>query len=209
MNSNLPIKVLSVDDHPLIRDGIEFALQMHADVQLVGSATNGLEAIALFEQHRPDVTLMDLQLPDIDGISVMSMIREKHPRARFVVLTTYAGDVQAVRALKAGATGYLLKSMLKNELIDTIRAVHSGQRMVTAEVAANISEYVANDVLTLRETEVLRAIGHGHSNKSVANDLSISEQTVKGHVKNILQKLHANDRTHAILIALKRGFLKG
>jgi DNA-binding NarL/FixJ family response regulator len=209
MNSNLPIKVLSVDDHPLIRDGIAFALQMHADVQLVGSATNGGEAIALFEQHRPDVTLMDLQLPDIDGISVMSMIREKHPRARFVVLTTYAGDVQAVRALKAGATGYLLKSMVRNELIDTIRAVHSGQRMVTAEVAANISEYVANDVLTPRETEVLRAIGDGHSNKSVGNDLSISEETVKGHVKNILQKLHANDRTHAILIALKRGILKG
>jgi DNA-binding NarL/FixJ family response regulator len=207
MNPKLPIKVLCVDDHPLIRDGIAFALQTQTDIELVGSAKNGREALELFETRRPDVTLMDLQLPDLDGITVMSMIREKHPAARFVVLTTYSGDVQAVRALKAGAAGYLLKSMVKNELTDAIRAVHSGQRMITSEVAANISSYVGNDALTKRETEVLHAISEGHSNKSVGADLNISEETVKGHMKSILQKLHANDRTHAILIALKRGFL--
>ena len=208
MNDRSPIRVLCVDDHPLVRDGIAYALAAQADMTLVASASNGTEAIALFQEHRPDVTLMDLQLPDLDGIEVMLKIRAKYPQARFIVLTTYAGDVRAARALKAGAMGYLLKSMLRKELTESIRAVHAGQRRITAEIASNISEHIAADALTPREIDVLRAVAAGMSNKAVGSALDVSEETVKGHMKNILAKLNANDRTHAILIAMKRGYLE-
>ena len=203
----MQIRVLCVDDHPLIRDGVAYALQSQDDIELVANASTGREALALYQQHRPDVTLMDLKLPDLDGIDVMLRIREAHPNARFVVLTTYGGDVQAARALKAGANGYLLKSMLRNELVDTIRAVHSGQRRITAEVASAVSEHMYQETLTARETDILRRVASCHSNKSVAAALNISEETVKGHMKSILGKLDASDRTHAVLIAIKRGIL--
>ena len=205
----LPIRILCVDDHPLVRDGISFAVGMQKDMQLVGAAKSGAEAIAMFQEHRPDVTLMDLQLPDLDGVTVMSRIREDFPQARFVVLTTYSGDVQAARAMKAGAMGYLLKSMLRKELVDTIHAVHSGQRRIAPEIAANLSEYLSAEALTSRELQVIRGIAAGRANKFVAGQLGISEETVKGHMKNILIKLGARDRTHAVVIAMRRGFLEG
>jgi len=201
------IRVLCVDDHPLVRDGIAFALQAQRDMELVAEATNGWEAVAAFRQHRPDVTLMDLQMPQMNGIEAIRNIRQEFPRARIVVLTTYSGDVQATRALTAGAVGYLLKSMLRTELIDTIRGVHAGQRRIPAEIANEIAEHVGADALSARETEVLRVVAAGCSNKIVADRLNISEETVKGHVKSVLAKLCANDRTHAVLIAMKRGFL--
>jgi DNA-binding NarL/FixJ family response regulator len=207
--SEIPIKVLCVDDHPLIRDGIAFALQPHSDIQLVASASNGREAVEMFERYLPDVTLVDLQLPDISGIEVILRIRETYPQARFVVLTTYSGDVRAARALKAGAMGYLLKSMMRKELIDTIRLVHSGAVKVAPQVASNISEHYGNDALTARELEVLRSVAGGNSNKLVGSELGIAEETVKGHMRTIMMKLQANDRTHAILIALQRGYLEG
>lgn len=202
-----PIRVLCVDDHPLIRDGIAFALQAQEDMVLVGEATNGKEAIDRFFACKPDVTLMDLQMPVLNGIDAMIAIRREQPSARFVVLTTYSGDVQALRAFKAGATGYILKNMLRKELIETIRTVHAGLRRVPPEIALEMAEHVGADALTSREVEVLRAISDGCSNKIVAERLHISEDTVKSHMKSILGKLHANDRTHAVLTALKRGFL--
>jgi DNA-binding NarL/FixJ family response regulator len=198
-----------VDDHPLVRDGISFALGMQPDMELVNLATTGQEAISMFHEFRPDVTLMDLQLPDIDGVTVISRIRSTFPQARFIVLTTYGGDVQAARALKAGAMGYLLKSMLRKELIDTIHAVHSGQRSLSAGVASSLSEFISSESLTGRELQVIRAVASGSANKCVANSLGISEDTVKSHMKNILIKLGAKDRTHAVVIAMKRGFLDG
>lgn len=202
-----PIRILCVDDHPLIRDGIAFALQAQSDMVLVGEATNGQEAVDLFKQYRPDITLMDLQMPGMGGIDAILAIHRDHPNARVIVLTTYSGDVQAIRAFKAGAMGYLLKSMLRKELIETIRTVHSGVRRIPPEIASEMAEYVGADALTEREVEVLRSISKGFSNKVVGAELSISEDTVKSHMKNILSKLRANDRTHAVLIAMKRGFL--
>ncbi|SRR5258708_18741122 len=208
MPSN-PITVLCVDDHPMIRDGIAFALQSQSDMLLVAEATNGTEAIAAFRKHRPDVTLMDLQMPEINGIDTITAIRKEFAEARIVVLTTYSGDIQAVRALKAGAAGYLLKGSLRTELIDTIRRVHAGHRYIPQEVAAGLAEHFNADALSPREIDVLRNVSDGCSNKIVADRLAISEDTVKGHMKNIMEKLRANDRTHAVLIALKRGFLDG
>lgn len=202
-----PVRILSVDDHPLIRGGIAFALQTRKDMQLVAEATNGQEAIEQFEQHRPDVTLMDLQMPVMNGTDAIIHIRERHPTARFIVLTTYAGDVQATRAFKAGAAAYLLKSMLRKELIETIRTVSSGGRRIPPEIAQDMAEHMDADTLTDREIEVLRSISQGHSNKAAACRLRVTEDTVKSHMKNILGKLHANDRTHAVTIAMKRGFL--
>jgi DNA-binding NarL/FixJ family response regulator len=201
------IRVLCVDDHPLMRDGIAFALQSQADMELAGQAVDGMEALKMFRELRPDVTLMDLQMPGMNGIATIEAIRQEFPSAKVIVLTTYSGDVQAVRALKAGAVGYLLKSMLRSELLETIRAVYAGRRRIQPEVAAGVADYIAADALSQREIEVVRCVASGQSNKIIADELAISEDTVKGHMKNILSKLGANDRTHAALIAIKRGFL--
>jgi DNA-binding NarL/FixJ family response regulator len=204
-----PIRVLCVDDHPLMRDGIAFVLQPQEDMDLVGQAMDGEEAVRLFRELQPDVTLMDLQLPGMNGIAAIEAIRRDFPAARIVVLTTYSGDVQAARALEAGAVGYLLKSMLRKELIGAIRTVHAGGRRVPPQIASELAEHMSADALSKREVEVLRCVAAGHSNKSVASKLTISEDTVKGHMKNIISKLRANDRTHAVLIAMRRGFLDG
>lgn len=204
-----PIRVLCVDDHPLMRDGIAFALQSQKDMELVGQAVDGEEALTLFRELRPDITLMDLQMPGMNGIATIEAIRKEFPKARIVVLTTYSGDVQASRALKAGALGYLLKSMLRTELLGTIRTVHAGGRRIPPEIASELAEHISADALSQREVEVLRSVAAGNSNKIVADELSITEDTVKGHMKSILSKLGANDRTHAVLIAIKRGFLDG
>ena len=203
-----PIRIALVDDHPLLRQGIAALIADQPDLQLVAQASNGLEAIEQFRLHRPDVMLMDLQMPGMNGIDAMSAIRAEFPDARFVVLTTYTGDVQIVRALKAGARAYLLKSLLHRELLDTIRAVHAGQKRIPPEIAAELADHAADDALTPREIEVLRLIAAGNANKIVADQLSITEETVKAHVKNILSKLDANDRTHAVTIALKRGIIE-
>lgn len=203
------IRVLCVDDHPLVRDGIAYALQMQKDMELVGEAANGQEAVEEFHRLRPDITLMDLQMPVLSGFDSIVKIRADFPRARFIVLTTYAGDVQAAKAFKAGASGYLLKNMLRMELVDTIREVHLGLKRVPSEIAATLAERLSVDDLSKREIEVLSSVAGGNSNKIIAGDLDISEDTVKGHMKNIMSKLRANDRTHAVLIAIKRGFLEG
>jgi DNA-binding NarL/FixJ family response regulator len=209
MNTPLkPIRILLVDDHPLLRQGVALLAAGEPDMQLVAEASNGLEAVEQFRKHRPDVTLMDLQMPAMNGIDAMSTIRAEFPDARFIVLTTYTGDVQVLRALKAGARAYLLKSLLRKELLDTIRAVHAGQKRISAEVATQLADHVADDLLTPREVDVLRLIADGMANKIVADQLKISEDTVKGHVKNILSKLGANDRTHAVTIGLKRGIIE-
>lgn len=201
------IRILTVDDHPLMRDGIAAVFDGRDDMVLVGQASNGREAIESFRRLRPDVTLMDLRMPDMSGIEAIAAIRAEFPNARIVVLTTYKGDAQAAAALKAGAAGYLLKSLVGKELPDTIRAVHAGKRRVPPEVAAEIAEHVADDALTVREIEVLRRVAAGKSNKLIAAELAISEGTVKTHMKSILPKLDASDRTHAVTIALKRGIL--
>jgi DNA-binding NarL/FixJ family response regulator len=201
------IRVMVVDDHPVFREGIAAVLEGEERVSLVAEAANGREAIERFRTFCPDVTLMDLQLPDISGIEAIKTIRLEFPSARFIVLTTYRGDVQALRALKAGATGYMLKTSLRTDLIDAIRAVHQGQRRIPPEIARELAEHVTDDILTEREIEVLRRVSAGRSNKIVADQLNLTEATVKAHMKNILSKLGANDRTHAVTIALKRGFL--
>jgi len=201
------IRVMVVDDHPLFREGIAAVLEGEEKISLVAEAANGREAIEKFRAFFPDVTLMDLQLPDISGIEAIKSIRLEFPSARFIVLTTYRGDVQALRALKAGATGYMLKTSLRTDLVDAIRAVHRGQRRIPPEIARELAEHVADDILTEREIEVLRRVAAGTSNKIVADQLNLTEATVKAHMKNILSKLGANDRTHAVTIALKRGFL--
>ncbi|MDM0029087.1 response regulator [Variovorax saccharolyticus] len=202
-----PIRILTVDDHQLLREGIAAVLDAQEDMTLVGEASSGEEAVEAFRRLRPDVTLMDLRMAGISGIEAITRIRAEFPSARIVVLTTYAGDVQAAAALKAGASGYLLKNLLRKELIDTIRVVHSGRRRVPAEIATEIAEHVADDLLTDREMQVLRGVASGKSNKLIAVELSISEGTVKTHMKSILPKLSANDRTHAVTIALRRGIL--
>ena len=201
------IRVLSVDDHPLLRDGMAALIGNQSDMEIVAEASNGREALELFRKHRPDVTLMDLQMPEMNGIDAMSAIRGEFPDARIIVLTTHAGDVQVSRALKAGARAYLLKSLLRKELLDTIRAVHAGQKRVSPELAAEIAEHAADSALTPREIDVLRLVAGGNANKEIAARLSLTEETVKAHVRNILGKLGANDRTHAVAIGLKRGII--
>jgi DNA-binding NarL/FixJ family response regulator len=201
------IRVLVVDDHALLREGIASLLGSEPDMQVVAEATTGREAIEQFRKHRPDVTLMDLQMPGMSGIDAIAAICGEFPNARIVVLTTYSGDVQVVRAIRAGARGYLLKSLLRNDLLETIRDVHAGKKRLTPEIAAELAEHVTSDLLTPREIEVLRLVGGGNANKEIAARLSLTEDTVKGHVKHILAKLGANDRTHALTIALKRGIL--
>ena len=203
------IKVLTVDDHPLLREGIASVIDRQRDMMLVGEATNGQEAIQCFRMHRPDVTLMDLRLPDMNGIDAIIAIRRDFSNACIVVLTTYRGDVQAMRAFKAGAAGYLLKNMLRKELIDTIRSVHGGRRRIPPEIAAELAAHVTDASLSNREIQVLRSVAMGNSNKIIASELEISEATVKAHVRSVLSKLDANDRTHAVTIALQRGFIEG
>jgi DNA-binding NarL/FixJ family response regulator len=209
MNTGSKIKLLVVDDHPLLREGIAAMVQGQNDMIVVAEAANGQEAINEFHLHRPDVTVIDLQMPIMNGIDAIKTIRAELPDARFIVLTTYQGDVQALRALKAGASAYLLKNMLRKELLDTIRAVHAGRRRIPPEIAAELAEHVTDDALTERETEVLRRVAAGTSNKVIAAQLSLSEATVKAHMKSILSKLNANDRTHAVMIAMRRGFIDG
>jgi DNA-binding NarL/FixJ family response regulator len=201
------IRILTVDDHQLLREGIAAVLDGQEDMSLVGQARNGQEAIESFRRLRPDVTLMDLRMPDMSGIEAISAIRTEFPNARIIVLTTYAGDANAAAALKAGAAGYLLKNLVRKELLETIRAVHAGKRRVPAEIASEIAEHVGDDALTAREIEVLRRVAAGKSNKLIAVELDIAEGTVKTHMKSILPKLDASDRTHAVMIALKRGIL--
>jgi two-component system, NarL family, response regulator len=202
-----PIRVMVVDDHAIMREGVAALINSQPDMTLIAEAATGADAIALHKSSQPDVTVMDLALPDLGGTDAIVAIRQDAPRARFVVLTTFRGDVQALRALKAGATGYLLKSMVRKELLNSIRVVHSGAKHIPAEIAAEITAYAADETLTAREIEVLRWVAEGCSNKIVAAKLSISEDTVKNHMRAVLEKLGANDRTHAVTIAVRRGFL--
>lgn len=202
------IRILTVDDHPMLREGIAALVASQPDMKLVAEASTGREAVEQFRKHKPDLTLMDLQMPEMDGIEAMGAICGEFPEARIIVLTTYKGDVQVVRALKAGARAYLLKGLLRKELLETIRAVHAGQKRIPAEVAAELADHAVDDALTAREIDVLRLIALGNANKLVADQLAITEDTVKGHVKNILSKLGASDRTHAVTIALKRGIIE-
>ena len=207
MTAQVPIKVLTVDDHALLREGIAALVATEADITLVGEASNGREAIEQYEKTRPDVTLLDLRMPDMDGVDVLTAIRERCPHARVIILTTYKGDVQAARALKAGARAYLLKGLLRTELLDTIRAVHAGERRVGREIGTQLLDHFDTDALTDREVDVLRLIAEGVGNRHIAEQLNISEGTVKGRIKSILAKLGANDRTHAVMIAVRRGIL--
>jgi DNA-binding NarL/FixJ family response regulator len=202
------IRILAVDDHPIFRQGIAGLLADQVDMQLVAQASNGREAIQQFRAHQPDVTLMDLQMPEINGLDAVIAIRGEFPEAKVIVLTTYTGDVQVVRALKAGARGYLLKNLLHKELLETIRAVHAGKKALSPDVSFEIAEHAMDDALTPGEIDVLRSIAAGNANKQIAVQLSITEETVKGRVKNILSKLNANDRTHAAMIGLKRGIIQ-
>ncbi len=202
------IRILAVDDHPLLRDGIATLIASQSDMKLVGEASTGHEALEEFRKQRPDVTLMDLQMPDMDGIEAILAICSEFPQARIIVLTTYRGDVQVLRALKAGARAYLLKGVLRKELLETIRAVHAGKKRIPPEVASQLAEHAIDDMLSVREIEVLRLVAGGNANKLIADQLSITEETVKFHVKNILSKLGANDRTQAVTIALKRGIIE-
>jgi DNA-binding NarL/FixJ family response regulator len=201
------IRILTVDDHPVLRAGIAELISDEPDMVLVAEAENGREAIELFTRHRPDVTLMDLQMPEMDGLEALEIIRGAHPDARIVVLTTYPGDAQVLRALKAGAFGYLLKSTLRKELLSTIRAVHAGRKALSAEVTYEVAEYVDKEPLSPMEVRVLRMIADGNSNKDIAAHLNITEEAVKGQVRNILAKLGANDRTRAAVLGIKRGII--
>src|SRR5262249_13092285 len=196
---------MTVDDHPLLRDGISALIGAQTDMELVAEASSGREAVDLFRQHRPDITLMDLQMPEMGGIDAISAIRGEFPEARIIMLTTHAGDVQVSRALKAGARAYLQKGLLRKGLLEPIRARHAGHKRVSSEVAAEIAEHATDEALTPREIDVLRLVARGNANKAIAGHLSLTEETVKSHMRNILTKLSANDRTHAVAIGLKRG----
>jgi DNA-binding NarL/FixJ family response regulator len=202
------IRILCVDDHPVVRQGIAGLVAVQPDMAMVAEAVNGREAIQQFRAHRPDITLMDLQMPEMSGFDALIAIRGEFPEARIIVLTTYAGDAQALRALKAGASGYLLKNTMHKELLDTIRAVHAGRKSMSPEVSFGLAEHATDDALTPAEIRVLRLIAQGNANKEIARELSLSEETVKGQVRNILSKLGAKDRTHAAMIGFKRGIIE-
>lgn len=202
------IRILAVDDHPILRQGVAALIADESDMILVAEAENGREAIRQFRTHSPDITLMDLQMPEMSGLDAMIAIRGEFPDARIIVLTTYTGDVQARRALQAGARAYLLKNSLHKELLDTIRAVHAGRKNLSPEVSFELAEHAAEDTLSPLEVRVLRLIAQGNSNKGIAAVLSVTEDSVKGHVRNILSKLGANDRTHAAMIGVKRGIIE-
>ena len=208
MTGQPPIRVLSVDDHGLLREGIAAIIANEADMDLVAQASDGREAIQQFRQHRPDVTLMDLRLPDMSGIDAIIAIRTEFPDARLIVLTTFDGDVEIQRALEAGARGYLLKSMPPKELVAGIRQVHAGKKSIPTEVVAHLAEHLSDETLTERELEVLARLGSGNRNRDIAEQLFISEETVKVHMKHIMEKLGATDRTQALTIAMRRGFIR-
>jgi DNA-binding NarL/FixJ family response regulator len=205
--ASTPIRILIVDDHPVVRAGVAGLVEDQLDMKIVGQASNGREAIQQFRDHHPDIVLMDLQMPDMNGLDAMIAIRDEAPQARVIVLTTYVGDAQVLRAIKAGARGYLLKSALHKELLETIRAVHAGRKTISAEASYELAEHASDDALTPAEVRVLRLIAEGNANKEIAEQLSISEETVKGQVRNILSKLGAKDRTQAAMIGLKRGII--
>ena len=207
MSENQAIRVLTVDDHPLMMAGISGEINAQSDMQVVAQATDGDEAIELFRVHRPHVTLMDIRMPKMNGIEAIGSIRKDFPNARIIVLTSTAGDVQVLRAFKAGAVGYLLKNLLRTELITTIRSVHAGQRRIPPEIAQQLALHATDDALTPRELEVLRGVAKGQSNKIIASDLNIAEHTVKNHIKSILSKLDVDDRTGAAVMALRRGYI--
>jgi DNA-binding NarL/FixJ family response regulator len=202
------IRILTVDDHPLLREGIAAILGLQSDMQLVGEAEDGAQAIKIFRELRPDVTLMDLQMPILNGVETIARIRKDFPDAKIIVLTTYAGDVQALRAMRAGAAGYLLKGALRRDLLDTIRAVHGGRRYLSPEIAQQIALHSSEDSLSEREIGVLRLVAMGKANKEIAGELSVSEDTVKAHLKSIFAKLNVGDRTQAVTLALKRGIIE-
>ena len=202
------IRILAADDHALLRGGIAALVNAEPDMKVVAEASTGLEAIERFRLHRPDVTIMDLQMPDLDGVEAIRRIQGEFPGAKLIVLTTYTGDAQVLRALRAGAQAYILKGLVNRELLDTIRAVHAGQKRIPPEVAKELADHAADDELTPREIDVLRLIASGNANKQIADQLSIGEGTVKSHVANILSKLGANDRAHAVTIGLKRGIIQ-
>jgi DNA-binding NarL/FixJ family response regulator len=206
-NSNV-IRILSVDDHALLRKGISALVNGEADMKLIAEASNGQEAIEAYRQHRPDVVLMDIQMPGMNGTEAIDRIRSEFPDARIIVLTTYTGDAQVMRALKAGARAYILKGHVHKELLETIRVVKAGHKRIPPDIAEQLAEHAADDALTQREIDVLRLIAAGNSNKLIADQLSIGESTVKSHVTNILSKLGANDRAHAVTIGLKRGIIE-
>lgn len=208
MSTGHRIRVLAVDDHPVVRRGIALLLSTECDLELVAEATNGREAIQQFRAHRPDITLMDLQMPEMSGVDAISALRGEYPQARIIVLTTYAGDVQARRAMQAGARAYMLKDTLDRELIDTIRAVHAGKRFVSPEVSYQLAEHTADDMLTETETRVLRLIAQGKANKEIARIMSSTETTVKWQVRTILSKLGVQDRTQAAMVGLRRGIIE-
>ncbi len=201
------IGILIVDDHPMLREGVRAVVETQSDLTIVGEAASGEAAMALFDEHRPDVVLMDLQMPGMGGVAAIEALRRSHPKARIVVLTTYSGDVQAMQALRAGAAGYLLKSALRKELLDTIRSVHAGGRHLNADIATSIALNAASDALTARETEVLTLAAAGNSNRQIGRRLGLSEDTIKGYMKVINSKLGASDRTHAVTIAARRGMI--
>ncbi len=208
MSATDPISVMVVDDHPLLREGIAGVLLGQSDMRLVAEATDQEEAVACYRRHRPDVTLMDVRMPGCNGIDAMIEIRNEFPQARVIILTTYRGDAQALRAIKAGASGYLLKSSLRRELIDSVRMVHRGQRCIPPEIATELAMHMGDNSLSDREVGVLQLVASGNSNKRIAQQLGISDETVKAHMRSILSKLSANDRTHAVTIALKRGIIE-
>ncbi len=207
INPNL-IRILTVDDHPLLREGIVALVKAETDMKIVAEASDGEEAVQQFRRHRPDVTLMDIQMPKLNGIEAISRIRNEFPGAKIIVLSTYSGDVQVLHAIKAGARGYIVKGRVHRELLDAIRSVHAGHKRIPPEIAAELAEHAADDSLSSREIDVLRLIAAGNANKQIADRLSIEETTVKSHISSILSKLNANDRTHAVTIGLQRGIIE-
>ncbi len=208
MSSQPQIRVFSVDDHPLLREGIGALINNQPDMILVGEAATGGEAIQLFRKHQPDVTLMDLRLPDISGIDALIAIRAEFPEARVIMLTTFEGDVEIHRALQAGARGYMLKNMPPSELLDVIRQVHAGKKRIPAAIASHLAEHMSDENLTEREVEVLKEVANGNRNRTIAEKLFISEETVKVHIKHIMEKLGASDRTQAVAIGVRRGIIQ-
>lgn len=208
MGSSNPIRILTVDDHPLLREGIAFLVKSEQDMEVVAEASDGEEAIEQFRRHRPDITLMDLRMPKLSGTETISRIRNEFPDAKIIVLSTYAGDVQVLRAIKAGARGYIVKGHVHRELLQAIRSVYAGQKRIPTEIATELAEHAADDELSVREIDVLRLIAGGNANKEIADKLSIGETTVKSHITSILSKLGANDRAHAVTIGLQRGIIE-